>query len=110
MSRTLIHRPGRAWFRDRALCVERHDHKEEPCDLPAFDAFVEWVARHGYFNRSEEWPWHCGWELADRWRPKRCGCRICTDHYWRREDRRRDRHRTRRWLRTGTWMKEWTDA
>ena len=109
MSRTLIHRPRRAWFHDRAQCIEVHDHDDEPCDLPDFQTLDDWVAHHGFFNPWDEWPWNCGWDLADRWRPNRCGCRICTDHYWRREDRRRDRHDTRRWLRTGRWLDEWID-
>ncbi|HLU42279.1 MAG TPA: hypothetical protein VKZ55_07780 [Microthrixaceae bacterium] len=104
MSRTLVHRPPRAWFDHPAACVPHHDHTEGPCDLPTLAEWHAWAARGG-----RDQPWRCGWELNWERLPNLCGCRLCTGHHWFREARRRDRQRTRIWLATGAWTEEWID-
>ncbi len=39
--------------------------------------------------------WHDRMELTP-WRNLFCGCRLCSGHYWRRAERRRERYEGRR--------------
>jgi hypothetical protein len=104
MSRTEVHRPYRAWFNDPSNCVEEHDHTDGPCDLPTLSQWRNWL------NGGEVvQPCRCGWALQLERLPRLCGCRLCTGHHWNRIDRRADRHRAQRWLRTGSWVRDWID-
>lgn len=104
MSRTLAHRPWRARFGDPSNCVPVHDHRDGPCDLPTLADWHDWV------NHCDgEQPWRCEWDLRWEGSPLLCGCRMCSGYYWNREDRRRDRHRSTTWLKTGAWTEEWVD-
>lgn len=104
MSRTLAHRPWRAWFDDPSNCVPVHDHRDGPCDLPTLADWFRWV-NHG----DGEQPWRCGWDLRWERLPLLCGCRMCSGYYWNREDRRSDRHRSTTWLKTGAWTDDRVD-
>jgi hypothetical protein len=75
MSRTDKTRPWWVKMAERPMvtCRPQHDHRFGPCTLP------ERVAR-----------------IADT---VHNGCRECTGYYFRREERRRSRHRSRRELR-----------
>lgn len=104
MSRTLAHRPWAAWFDTPSNCVEEHCHVDGPCDLPPLDVW----RRH--LRASASAPWRCGWELDRDRLPNRCGCALCTGSVTRRMDRRADRQRARRQLRTGRWREEYGDG
>lgn len=104
MSRTLVHRPPRTWFDLPSCCVPEHDHSEGPCDLPTLSEWRSW-AGHG----EGDPPWRCGWELLRERLPRLCGCGMCTGSHWHREDRRRDRHRSKVWLATGAWAADWEE-
>jgi len=99
MSRTRVHRPFRTWFDDPQWCVELHDHRTGPCDLPPLAEWREWINRVGGTP-----PWRCVWELRLGSMPRLCGCRLCTLHDLNREDRRRGRHQARAWLRAEGWV------
>lgn len=106
MSRTLVHRPERAWFDDASRCVPVHDHTTGGCDLPTLVVYHRWLSRHP----GEDEPWHCGWSLLWEEIARLCGCRLCTGHHWNRMDRRSDRHRARVWLATGAWVDEYAEV
>ena len=113
MSRTWIHRPAWACFDDPSNCVEDHDHRDGPCDLPDLRTWRAWNEAPGTGSAGPDSavaPWRCGWNLRDRRLANRCGCRLCTYHWERREDRRRDRRSARVWLATGAWAVEWMDG
>ncbi|WOQ17117.1 hypothetical protein [Raineyella sp. W15-4] len=92
MSRTDAHVPLRIRVaRGDIGRAEVHDHADGVCDLPdPFDRDALWQGRG-----------HCHWEW--RWDGHAvCSCWMCHGGYGLRLDRRADRQRTRRELRTVT--------
>jgi hypothetical protein len=104
MSRTIPHRPYRAWLAVPSVCVEVHDHRDGPCDLPTLAEFLHAVKDGG-------WPHDqcCGWDIDIRAIPPTCGCSLCTGRFERRWERRRDRHQARLALQRGDWLDDQND-
>jgi hypothetical protein len=92
MSRTHAHRPYYAWLAEPDVCRPTHDHRHGPCDLPSLDAYLAATkaVRFSAFKR-----YRCHWDIDLSRVPPLCGCHLCTDHYYRLWERRRDRHQTR---------------
>lgn len=107
MSRTLAHRPWWTWFDDASVCVEDHDHRDGPCDLPALSEWHDWLSSQ--YAQADVMPdrWRCGWDQLVWCRPPICGCHVCTGSRFRRMDRRADRHLAKLVLRTGRWPDEY---
>jgi len=72
-------------------CLPVHDHRYGVCTLPDRPADAL-----GYRMTGCHWTWTAVMAYG---RDGGCGCRMCTNHYERREQRRRDRHDVRRALR-----------
>ncbi|WP_433272232.1 hypothetical protein ACQPZF_15830 [Actinosynnema sp. CS-041913] len=95
MSRTDKTRPHWVRMADAPMvtCVPVHDHRTGPCTLP--DEITADSVSVGYPKAGCHWVatayfwWGCGG--SD-------GCRECTGYHFRREERRRSRHRARREL------------
>ena len=92
MSRTDAHGPFWSWLNDPAARKEVHDHRNGPCDLPSVQ---DQLRKDGGALRRTR----CRWEVDHTRVPPLCGCRMCTEHEWRRGERRRERHETKRRLR-----------
>jgi hypothetical protein len=96
MSKTDKTRPWavRAAEQPMVTCMPVHDHRWSGCTLPVAHPDAVGFRVEG-----------CYWEASDRFTYGRgcsgCGCRMCTDFYGRRAERRRERHETRRRLRNG---------
>jgi hypothetical protein len=94
MSRTDKTRPWGVKMADRPMvtCRPQHDHRFGPCTLPErIDADTTMIRRPARC---------CYWVVTDRFASMiHNGCRECTGYYFRREDRRRSRHRARQELR-----------
>jgi hypothetical protein len=94
MSRTDKTRPWWVKMADTPMvtCRPRHDHRFGPCTLPErIDAGTAPIGRLAS---------GCCWVVTDRFAGTiHNGCRECTGYCFRREDRRRSRHETRRALR-----------
>ena len=94
MSRTDKTRPWWVKMADRPMvtCRPQHDHRFEPCTLPErINATTAPIYRPAG---------GCCWVVTDRFASMvHNGCRGCTGYYFRREDRRRSRHQSRRELR-----------
>ncbi len=94
MSRTDKTRPWWVKLAERPMvtCRPHHDHRFGPCTLPervdATAAPIHRPARGCY--------WVVTAQFADTMHN---GCRECTGYYFRRDERRRSRHETRRELR-----------
>jgi hypothetical protein len=94
MSRTDKTRPWWVKLADRPMvtCRPQHDHRFGPCTLPErinADTAPIYRPLRG-----------CYWVVTDRFAGTiHDGCRECTGYYFRREDRRRSRHESRRELR-----------
>ena len=86
MSNSHAHQPLWALLSDASLRKECHDHRTGPCDLINIDDFIA-AAKAGKTSRLR-----CRYEVVAELRFKSCGCRTCTAHDIRREDRRRSRH------------------
>jgi hypothetical protein len=89
LSRTHAHRPYWAWLAEPSVCRPVHDHRHGPCDLIPLDR---------YLTESKAATWlryRCNWEVDCNRIPPMCGCGLCTEHYYRKWERRRDRHQTR---------------
>lgn len=76
---------------------EVHDHRDGKCNLPTLDraSCIRWAGVHD-----------CRWE----WKysgVNECGCRMCTNYWQRRWDRRRVRNHERRV--TQKWLDEYED-
>ena len=89
MSHTRTHMPYTALLFDVRNVVENHDHRHGPCDLVPLHDWAK-LARDGQFLWRAR---RCIWDL----RPgvMACGCPMCTQSAWRREERRRSRHQAR---------------
>ncbi len=95
MSRTDKTRPWWVKLADRPMVTARpeHDHRFGPCTLP--DRIDAETVAPGYSTARR-----CYWVVADRFGDMvHNGCRACTGYYFRREERRRSRHESRRELR-----------
>jgi len=93
MSRTDKTRPWWVKMAERPMvtCKPRHDHRFGPCTLPdRIDA------RTAPIHRPAR---GCYWGVTALTAGQvHNGCRACTDYYFRRADRRRSRHESRREL------------
>ncbi|MFI6761862.1 hypothetical protein ACIBF5_22245 [Micromonospora sp. NPDC050417] len=97
MSRTDKTRPWWVKIADRPMvtCRPHHDHRFGTCTLPERIDADSTAAAAGRPPRS------CYWRVTDHFADLlHDGCRSCTDHYVRREERRRSRHQLRRELRS----------
>ena len=96
MSRTDKTRPGWVRMADApgVTCVDVHDHRFGPCTLP--DEITPAGVRLCYHRSGCYWSGTAyflnGLDPTD-------GCRECTGYHYRRQERRRSRHRARRELR-----------
>ena len=92
MSRTDKTRPWWVKLAERPMvtCRPQHDHRFGPCTLP------ERVDAHTASAGTDPTIRGCYWTVTDL---VHNGCRSCTGYYFRREDRRRSRHQSRRELR-----------
>jgi hypothetical protein len=89
MSRTIKTMPPAVQAMDEHAVVPYHNHWRTPCDLtpvPTLDT-VGWVTRN-----SCCWTYDMSFYFSNRF----CGCRMCTEHDERRQERRRDRHNAKR--------------
>ena len=89
MSKSRAHQPLWALLVDPSLRRERHDHRAGPCDLIEVGAYIA-AAKAGKTSQLR-----CRYELPLDLLYKSCGCRMCTAHDERREERRRSRHESR---------------
>lgn len=90
MSRTDVHRPPFVQESDphnRHLFAEVHDHRNGACTLGRY-------LREGWF------PGCCHVQYRGS-RNIYCGCAMCTQQVWHRQERRRQRHTWKRRLRRG---------
>ena len=94
MSRTDKTRPMWVQVADTRLvtCVPHHDHRYGPCKLPDEITAVTVVMSEPRNGCSWSPNGSTMYNLSN-------GCRSCTGYYFRREERRRDRQKTRRELR-----------
>ncbi|GAA3918970.1 hypothetical protein [Actinoplanes auranticolor] len=94
MSRTDKTRPWWVKLAERPMVTSRphHDHRFGPCTLPdRIDATAAPIHRPAR---------GCYWVVTARFADTmHNGCRECTGYYFRRAERRRSRHETRRALR-----------
>jgi len=94
MSRTDKTRPWWVKLAERPMvtCRPQHDHRFGACTLPdRIDATAAPVIRPAR---------GCYWVVTARYADTmHNGCRECTGYYFRRDERRRSRHETRRELR-----------
>lgn len=97
MSRTVIHAP---WLTVPEHCQPVHDHRAGPCDLTPLDDYRR-TLNNGRRRHDSRCHWDLRWHVNSR-TIRTCGCPACTGYWDRRADRRRDRHDTRRRLRTTT--------
>lgn len=74
--------------------VARHDHSDTPCNLPSSPTESTYVFGDCY------WEWHYTGV-------NECGCRMCTNYWQRRWDRRRARNYERRV--TQKWLDEYEE-
>ena len=93
MSKSLPHQPCWALLHDENLRRERHDHRFQDCDLPAIEEFIAGLKANGASQSV------CRYVPADEVLAKACGCRLCTGHDLRKEERRRSRHESKTALR-----------
>lgn len=70
---------------------EVHDHRNGECDLPNIQDHVH-----------ERFSTRCHWVYRYEGRNFSCGCSMCTRSFYRKEDRRRDRHIAKTALRKAT--------
>ena len=91
MARTDKTRPFRVKMVDSPSNYKAvHHHEDGSCDLPA-PPTGQWSDGRPRTT--------CHWTHTDTWLgagDKFCGCRMCTNHWGRRWDRRNDRHRAQR--------------
>ncbi len=95
MSRTDKTRPWWVKLADWPMVTARpkHDHRFGPCTLP--DRINAETVGPVYPPTGR-----CHWVVAERFGDMvHNGCRSCTGYYFRREERRRSRHESRRQLR-----------
>ena len=97
MSRTFAHRPFWAWLAVPSACVEIHDHRDGPCDLPSLP---DWFAQAKATTPYRMWRTHrCVWDVDLNRIPPLCACQMCSETAERKADRRRDRRKVRAELR-----------
>lgn len=104
MSNTYAHRPPRCWLNDPRVCAEFHDHRTGPCELVSLERWRTLAAAE--LTRGLR----CGWEPMWERLPNTCGCKLCTQRFERRAERRRARHDEARRLRTGGWRTEYEEV
>lgn len=91
VSKTDKTRPWRVRAQEAGLKAV-HDHTDGVCDLPA-DPSKDWGSWRG-----------CHWTESHAFyygRDRGCGCPLCSQQDWRRQERRRDRHRAAQAIRRG---------
>lgn len=82
MSRTDVHRPFRVIMLDptvRRWFVDHHNHESGTCDLDRFLRTCEYTRPLGCYRGIGP---SC---------PNLCGCQLCSDQFWRKHARRRER-------------------
>ena len=77
---------------DKGKAIEVHDHRDGECDLPDLD---EWV-KTPMASRTR-----CYWDLCLRelYEHHTCGCWMCTERPFRKQQRRKERHTRSRAIR-----------
>lgn len=90
MSRTDAHDPMIVRLLDPHRRVADHDHTRGPCDLIPLEGWVK--AEPGW--REVRCRWTVKW--SDLIEHPTCGCWMCSGHYSRRTERRRERYDARR--------------
>lgn len=86
MSRTVAHQPANQHLRVAAQAF--HDHCQGACDLPTLDI---WIRQRGRIDTCCRWDLPL-WYLATH---DICGCGLCTSHFERRWENRRNRSAAR---------------
>lgn len=74
---------------------EMHDHSKGPCDLPAE------IPKDG-----SAWLDTQCWYRMDYGYTNMCGCRMCTQYHWRKEEREKSRREGKRYAKRD-WQKEY---
>lgn len=90
MSHTDAHLPYWVRLLDPTRTTAHHNHETHECDLPPTP--IPWYnTLHPYYR-------HCYWELThdDTYTHPSCGCHMCTNHYQRRWNRRKERYTARK--------------